>query len=93
MGSPERLGLGVSPWPWVAFQPRKPLRLSRGTRCITRLGDLAWVMVAAAVVKTGLGTALECSVFEENQLHQDAFHKPCLQGTLLCLPQTVSVSR
>lgn len=69
------------------------MQLSRGARCITRLGDPAWVVVAAAVMKTGLGTALECHVFEENQLNQDAFNKPCLQGTLLSLSQAVSVLR
>lgn len=60
---------------------------------MARLGDPAWVVVAAAVMKTSPGTALQCGVFEENQLNKDAFNKPCLRGTLVSLSQTVSVSR
>lgn len=62
----------------------KTLLLSRGTHDMARLG-----VFAAAVMKTSLGTTLQCGVFEENRLRKDAFNKLCLRGTLLSLSQTV----
>lgn len=60
---------------------------------MARLSDPAWVVFAAAATRTSLGTALQCGVFEENPLNKDAFNKPCLQGTLVSLSQTVTASR
>lgn len=51
------------------------------------------MVFAAAAMKTGLGTAPQCSIFEQNLLNKDAFKKPCLRGTLISLSQTVSASR
>lgn len=58
--------MGLSPCTWVAFQPGKTPWLFGGARCIAGLGDPAWVVFGAAAMKTGLGTALQCGVFEEN---------------------------
>lgn len=64
-GSPRAACPGcIPPGLGLLFRLGKPCVFV--AHCIARLGDPACVVVAAAMVKTSPGTALQCGGFEEN---------------------------